>query len=45
MELTKLLALVLSLLLMTAPALAEAAEAAPETVEEVPAAYTVEAKT
>ena len=45
MKLTKLLALVLSLLLMTAPALAEAAEAAPETVEEVPAAYTVEAKT
>ena len=45
MELTKLLALVLSLLLMTAPALAEAAEAAPETVEEVPAAYTVEART
>ena len=45
MELTKLLALVLSLLLMTAPALAEAAEAAPETVEEIPVAYTVEART
>lgn len=42
MKLNKLLSLLLALLLMTAPALAEAA---PEVVEEAPATYAVEART
>ncbi len=45
MKLTKLLALLLALLLMAAPALAEVVEADPGTTDEAPATYTVEAKT